>query len=404
MKKILIISFIVLTATLPVYAQTGGGGSNTNNPTSNRLPTYTLLEPLPCIPNATPAADDPCTKAGEIQTQLNFKYYVQYMFNLLIALAAVASVFMIVYGGFQYMSTDSWQGKSDGLSKVKNALLGLLLVLTSFIILRTIDPRLVAIPTTLVPPLNIQYESVAAGLFEQIAQEAAHYNRQTNILAAQKSQLRGLVTGLEEELKTLESDRGILSKEGVAATDPRVKTLDDKILQVKNDMIGQKGNLELKNAQANITLAIHQQVNSPDEEGKATKPTLDSVRVGREAALKTYQDAILTLSKLEQDSATLNKKIQPDPIFESHRKELRATYYPIYGDLLLLENTILSRSADINQAKKALADIQEVEKIVIPRILDLQKRAELLQRYKQTASLLSERVKNFNYLRQIDKS
>ncbi len=239
MKKILIISFIILTATLPVYAQSGGG-SNTSNPTNNRLPTYTLLEPLPCIPNATPAADDPCTKAGEIQTKLNFKYYVQYMFNLLIAVAAVASVFMIVYGGFQYMSTDSWQGKSDGLSKVKNALLGLLLVLTSYIILRTIDPRLVAIPTTLVPPLNIQYESVGSGLLGQLQKEVDSFS--TSNLAAKAKVAEALkkneerqarIAELKEQREELVGTFGM----GADESDPEVQSIDAKIAAYQNEMI-----------------------------------------------------------------------------------------------------------------------------------------------------------------------
>ena len=393
MKKILIISFIVLTATLPVYAQTGGGGSNTNNPTSNRLPTYTLLEPLPCIPNATPAADDPCTKAGEIQTQLNFKYYVQYMFNLLIALAAVASVFMIVYGGFQYMSTDSWQGKSDGLSKVKNALLGLLLVLTSFIILRTIDPRLVAIPTTLVPPLNIQYESVAAGLFEQIEKDASYYRNQTNSIAARRIQIGTELEKSQQELTTAESERGaLLYEEGVPATDPRVVALDKKILEGKNLALTQKAEAVLKNGQADIVASIHQYTGSRDSEGKITPARLADIQAGREASTKFYKDAVIALNNLAVESATLNKKLQTDPVFENHKKELRATYYPIYGDLLLMENSLLASTDTTNGPIVALANIQEVEKIVIPRILDLQKRAALQQRYNQTAAALKKQI------------
>ncbi|MEK7646344.1 MAG: hypothetical protein AAB381_01460 [Patescibacteria group bacterium] len=186
MKKIFILTIIALSLGTSVYAQSTVGGNTGGNPANNPLPTYTLLEPLPCVPSQNPEADDPCTAstAGQPQTQLNFKYYVQYLFNLAIALAAVSAVFMIVWGGFQYMSTDSWQGKGAGLEKVKNAALGLLLVLTSYIILRTIDPRLVAIPTTLVPPLSIRYESVSAGIFSELSKEASAFR--TNMAETQK--------------------------------------------------------------------------------------------------------------------------------------------------------------------------------------------------------------------------
>jgi hypothetical protein len=109
---------------------------------------YTLLEPLPCIPGEGVT----CT-AGKQVEQVDFKEYVQYMFNLLIAMAAVSAVFMIVYGGFQYMTSDAFNTKNEGLAKAKNAILGLLLVLCSFLILQTIDPRLVQINETFVPAL-----------------------------------------------------------------------------------------------------------------------------------------------------------------------------------------------------------------------------------------------------------
>ena len=53
-----------------------------------------------------------------------------------------------------------------------------------------------------------------------------------------------------------------------------------------------------------------------------------------------------------------------------------------------MENTLLS----VTEPIVALANIQEVEKIVIPRILDLQKRAALQQRYNQTAAALKKQI------------
>lgn len=113
-----------------------------------QLTSYTPLESLPCIGNT-------CYQ-NQITGQVDLSSgYIKYMFALAIALAAAAAVFMIVLGGLQYMTTDSWQGKSAGLDRAKNALYGLLLVLCSYLILRTINPGLVAIPTTLVAPLKI---------------------------------------------------------------------------------------------------------------------------------------------------------------------------------------------------------------------------------------------------------
>jgi len=393
MKKILIISAIVLSSTFPIYAQSTGS-SNTNNPKNNAVPTYTLLEPLPCVPNAKPAVDDPCTRVGAIQDKLNFKYYVQYMFNLLIALAAVASVFMIVYGGLQYMSTDSWQGKNDGLSKARNALLGLVLVLTSFIILRTIDPRLVAIPSTLVPPLNIQYESVNSGIFGQIEQDYTYYRNQTNSIAAQRIQINTELEKVQRELSASESERGaLLYEKKISATDPRVVALDQKILQQKNTVLTQKAEAVLKNGQAAIVASIHQYTGSLDLEEEITPAWLPDIQRAREGSTKFYKDAVIALDNLAVESAALNQKFEKEALFINKQKELDATYYPIYGDLLLMENSLLSGTGDIDgQATKALADIQQVEKVIIPKILDLEKKVALQNKYEQIVNLIVDRI------------
>ena len=114
---------------------------------------YTVLAPLPCIEGGGIT----CTTGGNgaVQPTVNFKTYVQYTINLLIGLSAVVAVVMIVWGGAEYMYTASFSGKKMGLEKVTHAVYGLLFVLASYIILRTIDPRLVEIPNTIVPDIKI---------------------------------------------------------------------------------------------------------------------------------------------------------------------------------------------------------------------------------------------------------
>jgi hypothetical protein len=59
---------------------------------------------------------------------------------------------MIVIGGFQYISTDAIQKKSEGKERIKNAVLGLVLVISAWLILATINPNLLNI--------NLNIESV----------------------------------------------------------------------------------------------------------------------------------------------------------------------------------------------------------------------------------------------------
>ena len=104
---------------------------------------YTLLEPLPCIDGVGGCASD------KSQTDISLNDYIGYIYKFAIAVAAFLAVFMIIWGGFEYMLSDSITSKSDARNKFKNAATGLLMVLASYLILRTIDPRLVEINTSL---------------------------------------------------------------------------------------------------------------------------------------------------------------------------------------------------------------------------------------------------------------
>jgi len=67
--------------------------------------------------------------------------YINSLYQLSIGLGAVLAVLMIVVGGLQYMSTDAFSGKSAGRQRITQALMGLGLLLISFIILQTINPE-----------------------------------------------------------------------------------------------------------------------------------------------------------------------------------------------------------------------------------------------------------------------
>jgi hypothetical protein len=89
---------------------------------------YCLLEPL--------------VIDGVAQKSVNIQNYVKTMFKIGIGLAALFAVFMIIVGGFQYMTSESIGGKGDGKEKIEGALWGLGLALGSFLILNTINPQL----------------------------------------------------------------------------------------------------------------------------------------------------------------------------------------------------------------------------------------------------------------------
>ena len=70
--------------------------------------------------------------------------YLRAVFLTGIGLAGVLAVLMIVIGGIQYIGSGmSPSGKSDAKDRIRNAIMGLLLALLSWIILNTINPTLV---------------------------------------------------------------------------------------------------------------------------------------------------------------------------------------------------------------------------------------------------------------------
>lgn len=119
--------------------------------------TTVILEELPGIDNAGFKAalksDHPGEAAG---------YYINGLLTLGIALATVLAVLMITIGGFQYITTDSFMQKSEGKKRIQDSLMGLGLILVSYLLLGTINSDLLKIRFGLSPislevtPLNIK--------------------------------------------------------------------------------------------------------------------------------------------------------------------------------------------------------------------------------------------------------
>jgi hypothetical protein len=120
LKTILPISILLLWVTIPAVAF-----ALDINTTS-----YVPLTDIPGLKDAT--ATNP---GGALKT----------IFNLSIGIGAILAVIMLIFGGFKYMYEESVFGKSDARQKIINAFFGLLLILGSYIILRTINSDLLRI-------------------------------------------------------------------------------------------------------------------------------------------------------------------------------------------------------------------------------------------------------------------
>ncbi|MFH1078244.1 MAG: pilin [Patescibacteria group bacterium] len=71
--------------------------------------------------------------------------YIQTAYDYLIGISMIAAAIMIVYGGFKYIVSSSGAGVQTGKEVIKDAIIGLLLVLGSYTILATVNPKLMVL-------------------------------------------------------------------------------------------------------------------------------------------------------------------------------------------------------------------------------------------------------------------
>ncbi|MFA6404629.1 MAG: pilin [Candidatus Paceibacterota bacterium] len=196
--------------------------------------TYKLLEPLPCLDSRMPDC-----KGGQIEN-IDLGNFFQYAFNLLIALSAVAAVFMIVWGGFQYMTTDSSPGKSEGKEKFKNAIYGLLMVIGSFLILKTVNPKLVQIPAS-IPPVRVDSSQTQSPLsfFDQINRKAEEYNTNLSNIQNDLMQAQTKLNGLYQQKTDLQNLlNGPYDTELAATYEVQLEQINSQIEQQEAIIIG----------------------------------------------------------------------------------------------------------------------------------------------------------------------
>lgn len=105
---------------------------------------YTLLEKLPDIGGTSEV------------TAPDLSQYLQWVFVFAISIAGILAVLMIVVGGIQYITAYGNPGKaSAGRERITQALLGLLLAVTAWLILYTINPDFIKGTLLNIPDITI---------------------------------------------------------------------------------------------------------------------------------------------------------------------------------------------------------------------------------------------------------
>src|SRR3989344_856527 len=164
---------------------------------------YVPLAPLPNI-----------TDLGKTTTSL--PTYLTGIYKLGIGAAGVLAVLMLVWGGFQYMTTEAVSGKSESKGVIMNVVWGLATVLASYVLLYTINPRLVDIGLAigkLNPVTKTRIPSVAdtyGNYLNKLLADINVLNQQPDVIEAKAAkrilqdsakELRGLDTTITEFIK-----------------------------------------------------------------------------------------------------------------------------------------------------------------------------------------------------------
>jgi hypothetical protein len=113
----------------------------TNDPGANALgckyekdnKSYCLLAPLPGVGDTT----------GKLDVTKGIGNYFNMIIKLVMGIIGVLAVLMVVVGGIEYMSTVNLGEKEGARARITSAILGLLLALSAYLILKTINPDLV---------------------------------------------------------------------------------------------------------------------------------------------------------------------------------------------------------------------------------------------------------------------
>jgi hypothetical protein len=104
---------------------------------------FTVILLIPMVVNAVEYTS--LSKATELGLEdgiPDFGTFLNTLFTWGISFAGIIAVIVIIFGGIQYMTTDAVSGKSEGKEKIKRAFTGLIIVLSSILVLNTINPRI----------------------------------------------------------------------------------------------------------------------------------------------------------------------------------------------------------------------------------------------------------------------
>ena len=131
MKKYIVIILICLIIA-PIVASSASSAN-----------TYNLLESLPGFNK---------------KTDVSLSDYLNWLFPFMVTVAVILAVLMIVVGGVELIGGGSEKLHTDAVNRIQRAVIGLLLALSAWLILYTINPDLVSFDLG-IKSINVQVQT-----------------------------------------------------------------------------------------------------------------------------------------------------------------------------------------------------------------------------------------------------
>jgi len=132
-KKILLLVLIFFSALFSFSYAHGG------DPAKDMKKPQVMLEELPGLTNNDMVA------RFEASGSDGFIYYLRWIIRISIALGSIVAVSTLIFGGFLYITTDNFLKKGQGKEMIQNSLMGLLLLLMSYVLLGQINSNLLEV-------------------------------------------------------------------------------------------------------------------------------------------------------------------------------------------------------------------------------------------------------------------
>lgn len=137
---------------------TGGTGSASKTIPSSEKRAFNPITPELGVPIPGMTLSPP-TQANQKVTIPFLAQYIAGGYRYALRIALVAAIIMVVYGGFRYLIGSAFSDVTRGKEIVKDAIMGLLILLGGYLILQTVNPNVLQLQ-------NIELQSIETEIIE----------------------------------------------------------------------------------------------------------------------------------------------------------------------------------------------------------------------------------------------